>query len=68
MDILAIVKVILILALLGFLIYLIVTYIPMPEIFKQVIMVFVAVLVILWLIAMIAGAAPLGVGAWPRLR
>ena len=64
MDIVSLVKVILILALVGFLVYLRVTYIPMPEIFKQVIMVVVAVVVILWLIAFIAGAGPLPIGHW----
>ena len=46
---------ILILALFGFVVYLIVTYIPMPPIFKQVLMVVVAVLVIIWLIGIVGG-------------
>lgn len=47
---------ILILALFGFIVYLIVTYIPMPPIFKTVLMVVVAVLVIIWLIGILGGA------------
>lgn len=49
---------ILVLALIGFVVYLIITYIPMPEIFKQVLMVVVAVLLILWVISIVVGAAP----------
>ena len=40
---------VLVLALIGFIVYLIITYIPMPEMFKQVLMVVVAILIILWL-------------------
>jgi hypothetical protein len=39
------------LALVGFLVYLIVTYIPMPEPFKNVIVVIVIIVVILYLIS-----------------
>jgi L-asparagine transporter-like permease len=56
MDPVGIVTAILFLALVGFLVYLIVTYIPMPEIFKQVIMVVVAVLLILYIMTLL----PLG--------
>lgn len=41
---------ILTLALVGFLVYLIITYIPMPDPFKKVIVVIVIVLLILYLI------------------
>ena len=47
---------ILALALVGFLIYLIVTYIPMPEIFKQVIMVVIAIVVILFVLSFLLGS------------
>lgn len=46
---------IVVLALIGFVVYLIVTYIPMPEIFKQVLMVVVAVLLIFWVISLLVG-------------
>lgn len=59
MDPVEILKLILVLALIGFIVYLIVTYIPMPEIFKQVLMVVVAVLLILWAISMLLGSGPL---------
>lgn len=49
----------LVLALVGFVLWLILTYIPMPEPFGKVIMVIVVVIVILWLIGQITGV---GVG------
>lgn len=55
MNPLAIMKLVLLLALVGFLVYLIVTYVPMPAIFKQVITVFVAVALIIWLISVFLG-------------
>ena len=55
-----ILQTLLILALIGFVVYLIVTYIPMPEIFKTVIMVVVAVLLILWIITIVAGGGAVG--------
>jgi hypothetical protein len=42
--------IILTLAIVGFIVWLITTYIPMPPIFKTVILVVVAVLLLLWLI------------------
>ncbi len=42
-------------ALIGFLVYLIVTYIPMPEPFKQVIIVVCVILIILYLLANLNG-------------
>ena len=50
---------ILTLALVGFIVYLITTYIPMPQIFKTGILVVVAILVIIWLMQV------LGVGDLP---
>ena len=44
------ISLVLTLALLGFVVYLVTTYIPMPPIFKTGILVLVAVLVILYLI------------------
>lgn len=55
MDLVSILTVILVLALIGFVVYLIRTYIPMPEIFQQVLMVVVAVLLIVWVIGMVTG-------------
>lgn len=56
MDLIGLVKLILALALVGFLVYLIVTYIPMPEIFKQVIMVVIAIVVILFVLSFLLGS------------
>lgn len=47
------------LAVCGFLVYLIVTYIPMPEMFKQVISVAAAIILILYVLAIMAGQASL---------
>ena len=58
-----ILMVILMLALIGFIVYLIITYIPMPEIFKQVLMVVVAILLILWVMSLLVGS-----GSLPPLR
>ena len=62
MDLVGIVTALLVFALLGFLVYLIVTYIPMPAPFPQVITVAIVVLVILYLLALLTGTAHL-----PRL-
>lgn len=43
---------ILTLAVVGFLVWLIVTYIPMPDLFKKVIIVIVVILVVLYLLRM----------------
>ena len=59
MEPVAILTTILVLALIGFVVYLIVTYIPMPEIFKQVLMVVVAVLLIFWVIGLLLGGGGL---------
>jgi len=62
MDFVGIVLLLLAFALLGFLVFLITTYIPMPDIFKQVLMVAVAVMAILYLLAVLTGSA-----TFPRL-
>lgn len=51
----------LLIALVGFVVYIIITNIPMPEVFKQVIIVACVVLVVLYLISMLSGYA-----AFPR--
>jgi len=43
------------LALIGFICYLILTYIPMPEPFKQILIVIMVILLILWLIGNLSG-------------
>lgn len=63
MDLTALVVAILVIALVGFLVYLVVTYIPMPAPFKQVIIVAVVVLLVLYLLALITGSTSV-----PRLR
>lgn len=62
MDLVTIVVALLLVALLGFLGYLVVTYIPMPAPFQQVIVVAMVVLLVLWLLALVTGHASL-----PRL-
>lgn len=57
MDLVSIVTTVLVLALIGFLVYLIVTYIPMPEPFKQVIIVVVVILLVLYVLALLTGHA-----------
>ncbi len=59
MNLLGLVLLLLGFALVGFLVYLIVTYIPMPEPFKQVIIVACVVLIVLYLLAIIFGGAAL---------
>jgi len=49
---------VLVLALVGFLVYLITTYIPMPPVFKTAIQIVVVVAVILYLIRRFAGDVP----------
>jgi hypothetical protein len=49
---------ILVLALVGFLVYLIITHIPMPPIFKVAIQIIVVVAIILFLIQRFAGDVP----------
>lgn len=50
-----IVLLVLALAVIGFFVYLIITYIKMPEIFQQVIQVAVAILLVLYLIGLLLG-------------
>jgi hypothetical protein len=67
----ALLQMILLLALIGFVVYLIVTYIPMPEIFKQVLMVIVAIVLIYWVASILLGGPGIGgPGAldFPRIR
>lgn len=46
----SLITLILTLAIVGFLLWLIVTYIPMPAPFKQIIMVIIVIAVVLWLL------------------
>jgi len=57
MDIGGILFTLLLFALVGFVVYLIVTYIPMPAPFQQVIIVACVILLVLYLIALLAGGA-----------
>ncbi len=63
MDIASILVTVLLFALVGFVVWLIVTYIPMPEPFAKVIIVLCVVLLVLYIISVISGSASL-----PRLR
>ncbi len=51
------------LAVVGFLVYLVITYIPMPDVFKKVIVVIVAILLILYVLRALGGDIPV-----PSLR
>jgi len=64
MDLYSIVILLLVFALIGFVCYLIVTYIPMPEPFKQVFLVIVVILLILYVLGLVTGH----VGALPAVR
>lgn len=55
MDLVSIIYALLAFALIGFLVYLIVTYIPMPDPFKQVIIVCVVILLILYVLGLLTG-------------
>lgn len=55
MTLVGLVTLVLVIALVGFLLYLITEYIPMPPIFKQAILVIVVVVVILYLIGLLLG-------------
>lgn len=67
MDLVSIAVSLVVLALIGFMVYIVITYIPMPELFKQLIMVVVAVLVILYVLGLITGhAAPITLGGYRR--
>ena len=60
MDLAEIARTRVLVALIGFIVYLIVTYVPMPDVFKTVITVICAVLLILWVISMVAGGGSIG--------
>jgi hypothetical protein len=63
MDLVSIVVTLLVFALIGFLVYLIITYIPMPEPFKQVIVVVCVILIILYLLSLVTGhVSPIRLG------
>ncbi len=49
---------VLVLALVGFLVYLIITHVPMPPIFQTAIQIIVVVAIILYLISRFAGSVP----------
>lgn len=52
------VMLVLVLALIGFLVYLIITHIPMPPMFKIAIQIVVVVAIILWLVRRFGGNIP----------
>lgn len=66
MTIASILMTLLLFALVGFVVWLLVTYIPMPEPFGKVIIVACVVLLVVYLIALLAGGAP--VLDVPRVR
>lgn len=54
------IELILILALVGFLVYLVVTFVPMPEPFKKVIIAVVVLALVLWMVRLFVGDIPIG--------
>jgi heme A synthase len=59
MDLVGILTALLVFALIGFVLWLIVTYIPMPDPFAKVIVVVAVVLIVLYLIGVLAGGTHL---------
>lgn len=55
MDLLTLV---IVLALIGFCLWLVITYIPMPPPMKQVIVVLVVVVLVLWIVRAVIGGGP----------
>jgi len=53
------ISVIVVLAVLGFLLWLVITYVPMPPPFKNVLLAVVILLVVLWVLRVIVGPLPL---------
>ena len=64
MTLVGLVMLVLVLAIIGFILWLIVTYIPMPAPFQTVIIVIIVIVVVLWLLGLLAG----GGLTLPRLR
>jgi hypothetical protein len=60
MDLTSLVVALLVFALVGFICYLIVTYIPMPAPFPQVIVVVIVILMVLYLLGLITGHTSVG--------
>lgn len=56
---------ILTIALIGFVVWAILTYIPMPDLFKKLILVLVVIVVIVWLIGIVGGGPILGLRRLP---
>ncbi len=52
------VNLVLVLAIVGFLLYLIITYVPMPAPFKQMIVVLVVIVLVVWLLQLIGFVGP----------
>ena len=53
MNLVPIVRIVLSLALLGFLVWVLITYVPMPELIKRLILLVVVVVVVLWLLGLL---------------
>lgn len=60
------IELILTIALVGFLVYLLVTFVPMPPPFKTVIIAVAAIFLIIWMVRILGLDVPLGRG--PALR
>jgi len=60
MDLSSLISVVLVLVVLGFLLWLLFTYVPMPDPFKTIIMVVIVICVVLWLLS--------AIGVWHGFR
>jgi len=54
----ALLMLILVLAIVGFVLWLVVTYVPMPEPYRRVVVVVVAIVVLIWLVRYLMTASP----------
>ncbi len=53
------IQLVLTLAVVGFILWLIITYIPMPSPFKQVIIVIIVIVLLIWLLGVFGSALPI---------
>lgn len=59
MDLLGLITLVVVVAVIGFCVWVLVTYVPMPEPFKKAIIVLVVVVLLLWLVRTLIGGGPI---------
>lgn len=64
MDLVGLIVLILTLAVIGFLVHVVTTQIPMPDLFKQTIVLVVVIAIVLYVLGILIGQVP----AWPLSR